>query len=87
MCTSVPSEGRIHLCAHAPMYTSGSIANSQRMLTEINKIDAIGKIRIWVESEYCHEWKVILSMSGKGYCPTLKAFTIISSEWKFHFLS
>ena len=46
MCTSVPSEGRIHLCAHAPMYTSGSIANSQRMLTEINKIDAIGKIRI-----------------------------------------
>ena len=36
----------IHLCAHAPMYTSGSIANSQRMLTEINKIDAIGKIRI-----------------------------------------
>ena len=33
------------------MYTSGSIANSQRMLTEINKSDAIAKIRIWVESD------------------------------------
>ena len=28
------------------MYTSGSIANSQRMLSEINKSGVIGKIRI-----------------------------------------
>ena len=33
------------------MYTSGSIKNSQRMLTEINKSDAIAKIKIWVESD------------------------------------
>ena len=33
------------------MYTSGSIANSQRMLTEINESGAIAKIRIWVESD------------------------------------
>ena len=33
------------------MYTSGSIANSQRMLTEINESSAIAKIRIWVESD------------------------------------
>ena len=68
MCTFFPSEGRIHLCIHAPMYTFSSIANSQRMLTEINKIGAIDKIRISVESEYfpgvrsdtVHEWEVIL---------------------------
>ena len=33
------------------MYTSGSIANSQKMLTEINDSDAIVKKRIWVESD------------------------------------
>ena len=33
------------------MYTFGSIKNSQRMLTEINKNDAIAKIKIWVESD------------------------------------
>ena len=34
------------------MYTSGSIANSQGMLTtEINKSGALTKIRIWVESD------------------------------------
>ena len=32
-------------------YTSGSIANSQRMLTEINKSGIITKIRIWVGSD------------------------------------
>ena len=31
------------------MYTSGSRANLQRMLTEIDKTDVIAKIRIWVE--------------------------------------
>ena len=31
------------------MYTTGSIANSKRMLTEINKSGVITKISIWVE--------------------------------------
>ena len=31
--------------------TSGSIANSQGMLTEINVSNAIAKIRVWVESD------------------------------------
>ena len=31
------------------MYTSGSIANSQRILSEINKSGTIAKIEIWVE--------------------------------------
>ena len=33
------------------MYTTSSSANSQRMLNEINKSDAIAKIRVWVESD------------------------------------
>ena len=33
------------------MYRSGSTANSQRMLTEINESGAIAKIRDWVESD------------------------------------
>ena len=33
------------------MFTSGSIKNSQRVLTEINKSGAIAKIRIRVESD------------------------------------
>ena len=33
------------------MYTSGRIANSQTMLTEINKSGAITKIKIWVGSD------------------------------------
>ena len=33
------------------MYTSGSTANSQMILTETNEINAITKIRIWVESD------------------------------------
>ena len=33
------------------IYTSGSIANSQRMRTEINESAAIAKIKIWVESD------------------------------------
>ena len=31
------------------MYKSGSIANSHRILTEINKSGAIAKIEIWVK--------------------------------------
>ena len=46
-------------CAHlfpqeeecSKMYTSSNIANSQKMLTEINKSGAIPEIRIWVESD------------------------------------
>ena len=45
MCTSVPS-GR-----NSKMDTFGSIANSQRMLTEINESGAMDKVRIWVESD------------------------------------
>ena len=33
------------------MYTSSSLANSQRMLTKINKRGAIVKIRVWLESD------------------------------------
>ena len=33
------------------MHTSGSIANSRRMLTEINESGSIAKLRIWVESD------------------------------------
>ena len=33
------------------MCTSGSIANSQRMLTEINGCGEIAKIRTWVKSD------------------------------------
>ena len=33
------------------MYPSGSLVNSQRMLTESNKSDIITKIWIWVESD------------------------------------
>ena len=46
-------------CAHlfpkeeecSKMYTSSNIANSQEMLTEMNKSGATGEIRIWVESD------------------------------------
>ena len=50
-------------------YTSGSIANSRRILTEINENGTIAKISIWVESNTAKH---------------LKAFRIISSECKFH---
>ena len=33
------------------MYSSGSIVNSQRMLTEINESGVITKISIWVEGD------------------------------------
>ena len=38
------------------MYTSGSIANSQRMLTEVNETGVIVKISIWVESNIVKEF-------------------------------
>ena len=51
MCTSVPSRRRVHLffLRDIKMCISGSIANSQRILTELNKSGAIDKIRIGVE--------------------------------------
>ena len=36
---------------NSKMHTSGSTANSQRMLTEVKKSGAIAKIKIWVESD------------------------------------
>ena len=53
------------------MYTPGSIASSQRMLTEINKSGATAKIRI---------------QDGKWYCQTFKALRIISSKIKISLL-
>ena len=47
--TSVPSTSSSW--GDSKMYTSGSIANSQRMLTEINESGTIAEIRIWVESD------------------------------------
>ena len=48
MCTSVPSGRRVHLflLRVQKIYTSGSIANSHRMLTEIDESGVITKIRI-----------------------------------------
>ena len=53
------------------IYTSGSIADSQRILIEIKKNGTIAKTRTWVS-----QW----------YCQTLKAFRIISSKMKISFL-
>ena len=44
------------------MYTSGSIANSQRILTEINESGATAKIKILVES---HTVKAFRKVSSK----------------------
>ena len=43
-------------CTSSKVYTSGSIANSQRMLTEINGSDAIAKMWIWAESDTVKHW-------------------------------
>ena len=43
---SLRKKGVRLLLTDSKMYISGSIANSQRMLTEINKSSAIAKIRI-----------------------------------------
>ena len=51
------------------MYTSAGIANSQRMLTQIDENGTIAKISNWVESNTVKH---------------LKAFRIIYSECKFH---
>ena len=53
------------------IYTFGSIASSQRMLTEINESDTIAKIKISVESDTVKH---------------LKAFRIISYEMPSLFL-
>ena len=38
------------------MYTSDSIANSQRILTEINESRIITKVSVWVESDTVKHW-------------------------------
>ena len=45
------------------IYTSGSVANSQGMLTEINESGAIAKIRVWVESNAIKHLKVFRIIS------------------------
>ena len=52
MCTFYHSSGRrVHIFSWGDrkMYKSGSIANSQKMPTEINKTGAIAKVRTFVE--------------------------------------
>ena len=53
MCKSVPSGRRVQLLflRDSKMYTFGSIANLQRMLTEVNESSVITKVRIKVESD------------------------------------
>ena len=43
-------EVRSPSCGNSKMYTSGTIANSQKMPTEINKNDVIAKVKILVEN-------------------------------------
>ena len=62
----------VYICPLSKMYIFGSIANSQRMPTEINESGAIAKIRISVESDTVNR---------------LKAFRIILAKCQFHFLS
>ena len=45
------------------MYTSGSIANLQRMLTETNEVGARAKIGIWVESDTAKHLKTFRIIS------------------------
>ena len=73
-CLHMSSQEEECICSSwedSKMYTPGSIASSQRMLTEINESGATAKIRIW---------------DGKWYCQTFKAFRIISSKIKISLL-
>ena len=47
------------------MYTSGSIADSQRMRAKINKSGAIGKTDIWMESDTTKHFKAFRIISSK----------------------
>ena len=47
------------------MYTSGSIANWQRRLTELKESAAIAKIRIWVEYDTVKNLKTFRIISGE----------------------
>ena len=58
------------------MYTSGSIANSQRMLIEINGSGAIAKIKIW--KWYCQTLKTFKIIFSKT-----KISLVILSWWYF----
>ena len=47
------------------MYTSGSMASSQRMLTEIKESDTIAKTRISVDSDTVKHLKAFRIISGE----------------------
>ena len=56
---------------YSKMYTSGSIANSQRMLTGINESGAIAKISVRVESDAVKHLKQCRIISSKMEIPFL----------------
>ena len=49
VCRLRKKSARLRHEGHSEIYTSGSIANSQRMPTEINKTGTIAKMKILVE--------------------------------------
>ena len=51
ICSPRKKSAPIHPMGTVKIYTPGSIAYSQRMLTEISKSGAIAKVRILVESD------------------------------------
>ena len=59
-------------------YTSGSTANSQKMLTEINKSSAIANIKIWVESNTVKYLNAFGIISSK-----MQVSLLILSWWYF----
>ena len=67
MCTSLPSGRKVKffVLRDSKIYTSGRIASSQRIATEINENGTIAKISIQVENDTVNY---------------LKAFRIISSK-------
>ena len=64
-CVSSGRKVQLFILRDSKMYTSGSIASSQRIATEINENGAIAEIRIQVENDTVKH---------------LKAFRIISSK-------
>ena len=62
---------------NSKMYTSSSMANSQRMLTEINKSDVITQIRIWVEFDTVKTIRIISSEMK---------ISLLILRWCFHII-
>ena len=67
------------------IYTSGSVANSQGMLTEINESGAIAKIRVWVESNAIKHLKVFRIISCEMQILLILFYFYMS--WKCFFKS